>query len=273
MDVQVLWVADHIAFDVGAHTHDFYQMAFCRKEGGTITIADKKYFAQKGYVYMMKSSIPHAMTKGDNMALIEIKFLVTDKETARKLPNEFCLIDNTEEMICRIATEALSGNSYSSETANAALKIFLAHAICEIGEQKPYSVQKAKIIRLFGTDSYTKSNSDILILGLKDYIEANLKREITVEELADKTFFNKTYFIKRFKILWGTTPLKFINDIRIEKAKSMLKDNKLSISYIAEECGFQSLHYFSRYFKKETGESPISYKKKYLLTTKRTEVQ
>ena len=80
MDVQVLWVADHIAFDVGAHTHDFYQMAFCRKEGGTITIADKTYFAQKGYVYMMKSSIPHAMTKGDNMALIETKFLVTDKE-------------------------------------------------------------------------------------------------------------------------------------------------------------------------------------------------
>ena len=99
---------------------------------------------------------------------------------------------------------------------------------------------------------------------MKSYIEENLHREITLNELADKVYFNPTYFIRRFKILWGLAPMKFVNKIRIEKAKQLLISKDLSVSMVAEKCGFKSLHYFSRTFKQEEGISPTEYVNSYV---------
>lgn len=263
MNVQVLWVADHTAFTVGEHAHGFYQLLFCTKEGGSVIINGHTYASEKNHIYLIKPSVIHAMDRGDDMGLIEIKFTVTDKETVQDLnalPETFTVSDG-ESLIRSISSEALSGNAFCGETADSALKIFLAHTFYELVRREPYSQQSSSIIRIAGKSDEDKVDSDILILGLKDYIEENLKREITLDELASRVFFNKTYFIKRFRLLWGTSPIKFINNMRIERATSLLAKNTYTVSYVAEECGFKSIHYFSRFFKKEVGISPCQYAK------------
>lgn len=92
------------------------------------------------------------------------------------------------------------------------------------------------------------------------YIEDNLAKNLTLEELSSIVNFHPSYFIRFFKTETGLTPHDFILKKRIEKAEKMLLDELMSIKEIALAVGFTDSHYFSRYFKKITGFSPKSYR-------------
>ena len=263
MDIKVIWVADHSAFTVQNHTHEFYQLALCRKKGGTITIDGKAYEVMPDTVYLMKKGVMHGMERFDDMRLIEIKFLASGEELIKRLnllPDAFSVSEFPfmKNMLIQAVKEGLNGKVYCNETASSALKIFFATAIREFIKDLPNENLDSQGNKVYyGKTGYV--NNDILILNLKPYIEENIHREITLQELADKVYFTPTYFIRRFKILWGVAPMKLVNKVRIEKAKQLLLNNELSVSQVARKCGYKSLHYFSRAFKQEEGISPTDY--------------
>ncbi|MBQ7900798.1 MAG: helix-turn-helix transcriptional regulator [Clostridia bacterium] len=271
MDVDVLWVADHIAYAVEAHTHEFYHMIICKQKGGKIYIGENEYKAKNDYIYFVKPGELHSMTRGSDMRLIEIKFLVKDDTLNKHLaavPQEFQLEDVLfmKSILQQIVAEGLSNDLYSSDAANSALKLFLAHTARKFDNNSVSVRDKSDNHAVLDNISgYEKSNGDIMILNLERYIQNNLHREITLTELADKVGFNKTYFVKRFKILWGMPPMQFVNSQRLEVARRLLTTTDMSVSEIAEVAGFRTLHYFSRAFKRNTGISPTEYYKKYRL--------
>ena len=63
--------------------------------------------------------------------------------------------------------------------------------------------------------------------------------------------------------MYGTTPIKYINNLRMKKAKELLANSDMSISEISELVGFQSIHYFSRNFKEREGCAPLAYRRKH----------
>ena len=82
-----------------------------------------------------------------------------------------------------------------------------------------------------------------------DFIELNLDKSYTLEELAEVASFSKFHFSRIFWAMRGETPFVFLNRIRMEKAASLLIMNpKETISEIAYQCGFSSLPVFSRKF-------------------------
>ena len=271
VDVDVLWVADHIAYAVEAHTHEFYHMIMCKQKGGKIYIGENEYKAKNDYIYFVKPGELHSMTRGSDMRLIEIKFLVKDDTLNKHLaavPQEFQLEDVLfmKSILQQIVAEGLSNDLYSSDAANSALKLFLAHTARKFDNNSVSVRDKSDNHAVLDNISgYEKSNGDIMILNLERYIQNNLHREITLTELADKVGFNKTYFVKRFKILWGMPPMQFVNSQRLEVARRLLTTTDMSVSEIAEVAGFRTLHYFSRAFKRNTGISPTEYYKKYRL--------
>ena len=269
VDVDVLWVADHIAYAVEAHTHEFYHMIMCKQKGGKICIGDSEYRAKNDYIYFVKPGELHSMTRGSDMRLIEIKFFVNDAVLNRHLsnvPGEFQLDDVIfmKSILHQVVAEGLGNDLYSNDAANCALKLFLAHIVRKFDNNSVSELSgKDNHALLAGISGYEKSNGDVMILNLERYIQHNLRREITLTELADKVGFNKTYFVKRFKILFGMPPMQFVNSQRLEMARRLLTTTDMSVSEIAETAGFRTLHYFSRAFKNNTGISPTEYYKKY----------
>ena len=81
---------------------------------------------------------------------------------------------------------------------------------------------------------------------------------LTVSSLAESAEMSETYFRKLFKAGYGTSPSEYITGCRISYAKELLRLDYLSISDIAESCGFSSSSYFCRVFKKHTGTTPAS---------------
>ncbi len=94
-----------------------------------------------------------------------------------------------------------------------------------------------------------------------DYVNNNLNRSISLEELAAVAFFSPFHFHRIFVAVTGETVNNFTNRIRNEKAARLLKFSKKSISEISIECGFSSPSTLSRQFKQYFEISPAEYRK------------
>ena len=93
-----------------------------------------------------------------------------------------------------------------------------------------------------------------------DYIDTHYDRNIKLEELASLIHLQPNYFIKYFKKNFGDSPMKYVNKLRIEKAKELLKQSSNPVAEIARQVGIEDSYYFSRLFKKYAGVSPKSYR-------------
>ncbi len=94
-----------------------------------------------------------------------------------------------------------------------------------------------------------------------DYIENNLTKDLSLEELANVANFSPFHFHRIFGSVVGETLFQFIQRIRIEKAASMLiSDPKRSISEIAYSYGFSGPASFARSFKEKFGMSASDYR-------------
>ncbi|QJB31935.1 helix-turn-helix transcriptional regulator [Chitinophaga oryzae] len=102
------------------------------------------------------------------------------------------------------------------------------------------------------------------------YIRTHLDRPISVDTLAESCFLTKDHFIRLFKKDMGSTPGKYIQEQKIEKARRMIMTRDIPVKDLAYSLGFENDAYFNRFFKKMTGENPGSYKKKIRALEKET---
>ncbi|MBC6997768.1 helix-turn-helix domain-containing protein [Cytophaga sp. FL35] len=92
-------------------------------------------------------------------------------------------------------------------------------------------------------------------------IDERYQGKIPVEEVASMCNLSKPAFCRYFKKATNTTFIGFLNQYRISQAKRLLLMEK-NVSETCFECGFESLSYFNRTFKKITGENPSDFKKR-----------
>ena len=84
---------------------------------------------------------------------------------------------------------------------------------------------------------------------------------LTNATLAAECNISEVYFRKLFTKHFGISPKQFIIEMRIQKAKELLREGALSVISISERCGFSNPYHFSRLFKEHTGITPSEYRK------------
>ena len=87
---------------------------------------------------------------------------------------------------------------------------------------------------------------------IKDHLDSPL----TIKELSRKVAMNECYLKKGFKALTGKTIHEYTQELRIAKAKDLLKQDGVSVSDVANTLGYSSISHFSTAFKKATGLKP-----------------
>jgi AraC-like DNA-binding protein len=95
-----------------------------------------------------------------------------------------------------------------------------------------------------------------------DYVNQNLKAELSLRVLADYCHVNESYLSARFRKETGFTPTQYISRQRVRLAGYLLVTTPLSVRVVAREAGFSDYNYFSRIFRKMTGIAPSGYRKK-----------
>ncbi len=104
--------------------------------------------------------------------------------------------------------------------------------------------------------------NDEKISDVLNYIHTNYMQPITVETLAKMTGYSESRFDRIFKSSVGSTPIQYLNNIRLTYASDLLRATTLSILEISASCGFNDPLYFSRVFKKKFSVSPSKYRLK-----------
>ena len=100
---------------------------------------------------------------------------------------------------------------------------------------------------------------------LKDvvnYIRRNYTRKITLNELSDFSGITSWHLIRLFRSAYNTTPIQYINNLKILHSKELLHKTRLPIKKIAGEIGIDDPYYFSRLYYKIMGEYPTAFRKR-----------
>lgn len=97
-----------------------------------------------------------------------------------------------------------------------------------------------------------------------DYINQNLDKNLTLEELANIVHLQPNYFIRIFKKYTHYSPISYVNKLKMDKAIQFVKNTDLHIKEISEQLGYCNEFYFSTTFKKVVGFTPKEYRKYFL---------
>ena len=94
-----------------------------------------------------------------------------------------------------------------------------------------------------------------------DYIKVNLAQDLSILDLASLTSMSESHFSRSFKQLVGIAPYQYLMQQRVERAKQLLKQQAISISDIALDCGFANQTHLTKVFRQMTGVTPKAYQK------------
>ncbi|CAG7608250.1 HTH-type transcriptional activator RhaS [Paenibacillus solanacearum] len=93
-----------------------------------------------------------------------------------------------------------------------------------------------------------------------DYLETHYTEDITIEEAASFVGVDRGYFSKKFQEAYGLPPVKYLQKLKLDKAKHMLEQTDYKLTEIALSVGYPDLFSFSKAFKKHYGMSPNAYR-------------
>lgn len=109
---------------------------------------------------------------------------------------------------------------------------------------------------------YVPRDKRDLLAPAVEYMTANYQDPvIRNESLAALCHMSTVYFRKTFEAVYGISPIRYLNRLRIEKAKAMLSGDYDSVSQVAESVGYSGVYHFSKMFRQYTGQSPTQYAK------------
>lgn len=92
-----------------------------------------------------------------------------------------------------------------------------------------------------------------------DYIYSFYQNDISLDELSKVGMLSKFHFLRAFKQAFGMAPHKFLNQVRMEKARELLKGD-MEVGMIGKAVGIDEASSFSRLFRKEFGASPVKFR-------------
>ncbi len=93
------------------------------------------------------------------------------------------------------------------------------------------------------------------------HIEHDLTADLSLKKFAEMLSINPSYLSSLFKRETGLTLTEYVTKKRMEHATELLKDTKLQIQTVAQQCGILDVNYFTKAFKKLTGKTPSEYRK------------
>ncbi|WP_254871030.1 response regulator [Bacillus sp. Marseille-Q1617] len=140
---------------------------------------------------------------------------------------------------------------------------------CQLGIWELTSRERVKgeLLELAGvitekvTETRHSPNGTAIVENVRQYMDRHYANEISLTSLAEQFHINSAYLSEMFKELVGQNFSDYLVNLRMDKARALLKDEQLKIIEIAHLVGYSNSGYFSTVFKRRFGQKPLDYRK------------
>ena len=265
-----------------------YELIYIMSGGAVITVGERAYEAQRGDLFFLKPLIPHSITPTpvepfrqphihfdmfyqDNSEEVYVSFwnreelgsdirLARDDEywlSALEIPDKLTVEDPAfvEQLMMKIIDRAESPEPVDALFNKAYLLELLAYLF-------------GGLLKKRGQEHLEQDNMAQIEQNLekaRQYILEHVNQNISIEAAAREAGFSKGYFSKVFKARYNQSPATMHARLRMEHAKQMLMYSSMTVTAVARELGFDSIHTFSRAFKEMYQLSPKAYRQRHAL--------
>ena len=242
MDVMMVGRSRQLIKSYPEHQHGYWEIIFHEKGSGILTVSGKSYSFETGDITVLPAGTPHKKEASEGFldVCIFIKnFRPVGQSGFRMLKDDH---EQTVRGLMEMAWRFYQGKSvYEQATLNV------------IGDLL-YQVLVLLYVK--------KQPKDPRLEGIMEVMQNNINNpEFDLSAAVDETGYCKGYFRKIFKDFTGVSPVNYFQEMRINYAISLMNqyDKSRTIKDIAASSGFRDPLYFSRIFKKITGQSPREY--------------
>lgn len=256
------------SFTFPVHIHPEFELNYVEGASGAKRIIGDSIetIGEKDLVLIANPELKHAWIDGDCQS-VDIHEI-----TVQFHPSliEQCLDKRQFQSVQKLISRASRGVVFGHETIERVLPLL---RIITLERDGFYSVMKLFIIlyelskgndlrELSKTNVAMLNSNDLLMSRLQDYISRNIGSELSLPQVATEFAMSKSTFSRFLKATTTMSFTDYLLDYRINMAVRLLRQ-EVPISDLVEQCGFNSLSYFYRVFKRAKGITPLEYKRLY----------
>lgn len=254
------------------HHHTALELVVIKKSTGTLFIGDAIEDFKPGDVVLIGKNLPH-------MWLNDESYFAEDSD----LTAEAIAIHFKEDFLGASFFESTALNQIKKMLDKTQLGIKFRHVSDQIYFRFENLLNQTGFDRLInflqilqdlsdtdcetlvssGFTSTFSATNDMVLDSTYDFIYKNFNRPISASDVAEAIHMNASAFSRYFKKIHHKTFTCYLNELRIGYACKLLLENKLSITAICYDCGYNNVSNFNRQFKKIKGMSPSGFVKKH----------
>lgn len=246
------------------HCHDFIEFSYVVSGSVTYKIEDKMYKIHEKTLLPFNPGVYHkeSLSKGEQTTELHIGFRNIQIDG---LPFDYILKQNSEV--------PLEFKQYKEDFHKCCLEIIEEQEACEVGKELILKSLIMKLIALFLKEiNYVKNTKKVdrydfpfydksnIVKIILDYFDNNYMNNVSLDDMSRNMYLSSVYISKVFKEKTGESPINYLINLRLEKAKDLLISTESPIKSIAQAVGYSDAYYFSKLFKKYYGHSPYKYR-------------
>lgn len=225
------------------HPNFYAHLAFVGS--GILKTGNKEFALAPGTLFFTFPSQSFEIDGDDNFTYFYISFNGAGVDELLKnfnISNENCVFQGFEHLLNFWIS---SVRRITHSNANTLTESVLLHSLSYINTSEEYSLKDRD--RFESIIEYINNN----------FTDPN----ISITKIADIFFYNKRYLSSLFTKRINVKFTDYLNNLRIQHAIKLIKDNSVSVSEIASKCGFSDPFYFTKVFKKFTDKTPTEFMK------------
>ncbi|WP_165822642.1 AraC family transcriptional regulator [Paenibacillus montanisoli] len=261
------WGGELVLYDNVLHKHSFYEVCYIEDGEGVYSENGKEYPLHKGVLFVSRPHIRHRIQSEKGLHIIFVAFELLESESSAFAIKRFQSFAKTDrfhitdaaaspaiQLWKSLLTLVLQRPAFVKDTIEA-LSIALLTSLeneFNISQGIPPAYLNQQVVRA----------STTICHRAKLYILDNLSQPLRLQNVADYLHISPRHLSRLFTEELGMTFTNFVRKERVAQAATLLSAGRLSIKKIAEDTGFDTVHYFSSVFKAEMGVTPGEFNKK-----------
>jgi len=263
------------------HRHDEIQLTWIIKGEGTLVVDNNMYPFKSNEIYYIGANLPHVF-KSDPIYFSQkskktVEAIIIHFNPNGKLANFFGLAEmkQIQTFLQKHTNGFMVPSAHIADVAHKIQTLCKAKGVDQILSfidilKKFASIPKLKELSSASMIETVSENVGVRLSEIYHFIMANYKNNISLEDVAQKAHMTPQAFCRYFKKRTHHTFISFLNEVRINEACKKLTTedgDRISISSVAYNCGFNTVTHFNRVFKSVVGKSPHEYVDDYFKST------